>query len=67
MDMRLGDANQASQSSFGELAAVNTIPDEVQQLELSILEGQWGRLSAFQFEIGSSKSKKSGRIGSHTL
>jgi hypothetical protein len=47
MDMRLGDTNTASKSSFGQLAIVNAIGHVGEQPELRLAEGQAGVSSYF--------------------
>jgi hypothetical protein len=50
MGVRLRDANEASESSFGELAIVNAIHDVGEQLELRLAEGQVGVSSYFKLK-----------------
>ena len=47
MGMRLRNANATSESSLGDLAIANFVPDVRQQLEARVLEGQVTHFSYF--------------------
>ena len=52
MNVRLRDANQASESSLRQFAVLNLTPDVRQQPKLRVLVGQIGASLVFLFEIG---------------